>query len=133
MQQAGDLLIQSSEVLLQMGQRQPKHTKHPPIMQLLRANHSWSLSAPAFRKELSCKACFVGSFQEGSIHHKLLAEGPQHAILARSFSGHLMFSKVTHSHISTNAGLQRIKDGKHQHKEGTYTLKKSKKVIFQQT
>ena len=25
-------------------------------------------------------------------------EDPQHAILARSFSGHLMFSKVTHSH-----------------------------------
>ena len=64
--------------------------------------HSWSSSAPALQSELSCKACFAGSFREGSVHHNLLVEDPQHAILARSFSGHLMFSKVTHSHNQTS-------------------------------
>jgi hypothetical protein len=36
-------------------------------------------------------------------------------------------------YLSTNPALQRIIDGKFQHKEGNYTLEKSKKVIFQQT
>jgi hypothetical protein len=36
-------------------------------------------------------------------------------------------------YLSTNAALQRIIDGKHQHKEGNYTLENSKKIIFQQT
>jgi hypothetical protein len=36
-------------------------------------------------------------------------------------------------YISINPALQRIIDGKHQHREGKYTLEKSKKVIFQQT
>jgi hypothetical protein len=58
----------------------------------------WLLPGPAFQSVLSCKAWFVGSFREGSVPHNLLAEDPQSAILARSFSSHLMFSKVTHSH-----------------------------------
>jgi len=36
-------------------------------------------------------------------------------------------------YLSINPALQRMIDGKHQHKEGNYTLEKSKKVIFQQT
>ena len=36
-------------------------------------------------------------------------------------------------YLSRNQALQRIIDGKHQHKEGNTTLGKSKKVIFQQT
>jgi hypothetical protein len=36
-------------------------------------------------------------------------------------------------YLSTNPALQRIIDGKFQHKEEYYTLEKSKKVIFQQT
>jgi hypothetical protein len=35
-------------------------------------------------------------------------------------------TKFTH-YLSTNPALQRIIDGKHQHKEGNYTLKKKKK------
>jgi hypothetical protein len=30
-------------------------------------------------------------------------------------------------HLSTNPALQRIIDGKHQHKEGNYTLEKARK------
>jgi hypothetical protein len=58
--------------------------------------HFWSLSAPALWSGLPCKACFAGSFGEGSVHHNLLVESPQGAILERTFSGHLMFSKVAH-------------------------------------
>ena len=35
-------------------------------------------------------------------------------------------------YLSTNPALQRIIDGKHQHKGGNYTLEKNK-VIFQQS
>jgi hypothetical protein len=33
-------------------------------------------------------------------------------------------------YLSTNPALQRIIDGKHQHKEGNYTLEKAKKYSF---
>jgi hypothetical protein len=33
-------------------------------------------------------------------------------------------------YLSTNPALKRIIDGKHQHKEGNYTLEKSKKQSF---
>jgi hypothetical protein len=35
-------------------------------------------------------------------------------------------------YLSTNPALQRIIDGKRQHKEGNYTPQKGKKVIFKQ-
>ena len=41
-------------------------------------------------------------------------------------------TKFTH-YLSMNPALKRIIKGKHQHKEGYYTLGKSKKAIFQQT
>jgi hypothetical protein len=54
-------------------------------------------SAPSMWSGLSCKACFAGSFWEGSVHHSLLEEGPQHASLARSFRS----SCSLRSHIPT--------------------------------
>ena len=36
-------------------------------------------------------------------------------------------------YLFINTAIQKLVDGKHQHKEGNYTLEKSKKVIFQET
>ena len=63
---------------------------------------------------------------------------PQHtrkAKLSITIDGEnrIVHDKIKFTHfISINAALQRIIDGKHQHKVGNYTLEKRKESIFQQ-
>jgi hypothetical protein len=42
-------------------------------------------------------------------------------------------NQIKHYYLFTNPALQRIIDGKHQHKEGNYTLEKAKKSSFIKT
>jgi hypothetical protein len=64
----------------------------------------------------------------------------QATIQSKTLNYHTWRSQIFHDktkftqYLSTNPAIQRIIDGKLQHKEGNYTLEKGKKIIFfQQT